>query len=173
MALYSQVYGSDMALWWLWVPNWLPTACLPNGPGRRGRLPARTPLRTVLESFPSYGSSLHKASRDGADPRGRNPAWPYRHPAATTLCSFTTALRRTNRQASVVICCLNEQRFEVLSCHFRPDRRGRIRCITPRLWLLRSSQCCSPPDPPCGKACPVARPGGAGSFSMFHNLHDG
>src|SRR6266567_3586692 len=37
---------SSMALAW------------PRPPGRRERLPAHAPLRTVRESFPSYGSSL-------------------------------------------------------------------------------------------------------------------
>ena len=32
--------------------------------------------------------------------------------------------------------------FHMLSCHSRPDRRGHIRRITHRPWLLRSSQCC-------------------------------
>ena len=27
------------------------------------------------------------------------------------------------------------------------------------------------PDPPCGEVCPVARPGGVGSVSMFCNVH--
>jgi hypothetical protein len=76
----------------------------------------------------------------GAGPRLAVPV-PSRHDA---VLPWVTALRRINRQASVVICFLNEKRFEVLSCHFRPDRRGRIRCITHRPWLLRSSQCCSP-----------------------------
>lgn len=31
-----------------------------EAPGRRERLPAHTPLRTVRESFPSHGSSLSK-----------------------------------------------------------------------------------------------------------------
>ena len=34
------------------------------------------------------------------------------------------------------------RRFHRLSCHSRPDRRGPIRSITPRPWLLRSSQHC-------------------------------
>jgi hypothetical protein len=34
------------------------------------------------------------------------------------------------------------RRFRILSCHSRPDRRGPIRSITPRPWLLRSSQHC-------------------------------
>ena len=33
------------------------------------------------------------------------------------------------------------RRFHILSCHERPDRRGHIRCITYRRWLLRSSPC--------------------------------
>ena len=37
-------------------------------PSRGGLLPARPPLRTVLESFPSYGSSLDKANHTGVDP---------------------------------------------------------------------------------------------------------
>src|ERR1039457_2086601 len=61
-------------------------------PGRRGRLPARTPLRTVRESFPSYGSSPHKDGHFLSCPavqplanRGR-AAWQYR-PAATLHCA--------------------------------------------------------------------------------------
>ena len=38
-------------------------------PSRGGPLPARPPLRTVRESFPSYGSSPHKAKPDLAYPR--------------------------------------------------------------------------------------------------------
>ena len=58
------------------------------------------------------------------------------------------------------------RRFRILSCHSRPDRRGHIRSITPRPWLLRSSPCCS--------CSPALRFGVAttsvvqvGSFSMF------
>ena len=58
------------------------------------------------------------------------------------------------------------RRFRILSCHSRPDRRGHIRSITPRPWLLRSSPCCS--------CSPALRFGAAttgvvqvGSFSMF------
>ena len=61
-------------------------------PGRLGRLPARAPLRTVRESFPSYGSSPHKDSHDISGPavphsanRGR-AAWQYR-PAAALRCA--------------------------------------------------------------------------------------
>ena len=85
---------------------------------------------------------------------------------------WATALRRINRQASVVICFLNRQRFQVLSCHFRPDRRGPIRCVTTGLSFFGPPNAV-PPDPPCGKVRPVARPGGADSVSMFHNLQEG
>ena len=61
-------------------------------PGRRGRLPARAPLRTVRESFPSYGSSPHKEGHFLSCPavqplanRGR-AAWQYR-PAAALHCA--------------------------------------------------------------------------------------
>ena len=39
-----------------------------DAPGRRERLPAHAPLRTVRESFPSHGSSLSKAKLVGARP---------------------------------------------------------------------------------------------------------
>src|SRR6516225_5388347 len=39
--------------------------------GRCRRLPAHTPLRTVRESFPSYGSSPHKAIPDTERPAVR------------------------------------------------------------------------------------------------------
>jgi hypothetical protein len=57
--------------------------------GRCRRLPARTPLRTVRESFPSYGSSPHKTGPlfslltdplPGTDRWGR-AAWRYSHAA--------------------------------------------------------------------------------------------
>jgi len=64
------------------------------------------------------------------------------------------------------------QWFCSCSCKERPDRRGLIRCITHRRWLLRSSYCCGPRDTPCGDVCPRASAGGAGSFSMFPIDHD-
>jgi len=39
-----------------------------SAPGRRERLPAHAPLRTVRESFPSHGSSLSKVQLGRADP---------------------------------------------------------------------------------------------------------
>jgi len=34
------------------------------------------------------------------------------------------------------------RRFHILSCHSTPGRRGHIRHVTWRHWLLRPSQCC-------------------------------
>ena len=148
-----------------------------GAPGRRGQLPARAPLRTVLESFPSYGSSPHKA---------RHILWPTRcltrdksrldnlailTGSRFTLCSFeATAPGRINRLASVVICFLGIGRFHWWSCHFRPDRRGRIQRITAGVGFFDHPKT-APPDPPCGEVCPVARPGGVGSVSMFCKVH--
>src|SRR5213083_2954769 len=53
-----------MAFWYAWCEN---------APGRSERSPAHSPLRTVRESFPSYGSSLSKAALDPGDPAIR--AW--------------------------------------------------------------------------------------------------
>jgi hypothetical protein len=111
--------------------------------GRRERLRARAPLRTVRESFPSHGSSRTKAPPDEEDPRARGPlgnteTWP--------LCAglhWAAAPGRAKRQASLVICSSRLRRFHILSCQVRPDRRGHIRRVTHRLWLFRSSQCCA------------------------------
>ena len=54
-----------------------------------------------------------------------------------------------------------------LSRHSRPDRRGHIRPITGRLWLLRSSPCCS-----CCPALRFGRPRRRGPGQQpFHVLH--
>ena len=143
-----------------------------------GLLPARPPLRTVLESFPSYGSSPHKANLVlVADPRLSGWEDPLTDHLAILECSrkvlllpWAAALRRINRLASVVICFLSRYRFRIRSCHFRPDRRGPIQRITAGLSFFGHPKA-APPDPPCGKVCPVARPGEAGSVSMFCNVH--
>ena len=154
----------------------------PKLPSRGGLLPARPPLRTVRESFPSYGSSPHKGAAYcrgmWGDPRRSEKPRLYAVPLGNTECCRNAlllhgaaALRRINRLASVVICFLRTYRFHIFSRHFRPNRRGHIQCITHWPWLFRSSQCC-PPDPPCGEVCPVARPGaGVSSLSMFCNVH--
>ena len=130
-------------------------------PSRGGLLPARPPLRTVRESFPSYGSSPHKATAYCEATRGT--AVKLYHLAILECCRKAlllhgaAALRRINRLASVVICFLRAYRFRIFSRHFRPDRRGHIQRITRWPWLFRPSQCCAP-DPPCGEVRPVARP---------------
>src|SRR6266567_2530428 len=50
-------------------------------------------------------------------------------------------LRRTNRRTSIVICISQGERFHRFSDNERPDRRGHIRSITDRHWLVRSSPC--------------------------------
>ena len=124
-------------------------------PGRRGRLPAHAPLRTVRESFPSHGSSLSKAALVRADPLfdknrciltrqhkligqlGNTRSWPF------SLRSVGRQLRDALsdwHRSSFALPSL--RRFHMFSCHARPDRRGHIRRITHRPWLLRPSQCC-------------------------------
>ena len=145
-------------------------------PSGNGPLPARPPLRTVLESFPSYGSSPHKDSHDISGPAVRHSASRPGNLAVptgsrATLCSVeVTAPGRINRQASVVICFPGIWRFSWLSYHFRPDRRGHIQRITAGLSFFGPPNA-APPDPPCGEVRPVARPDGAGSVSMFCKLH--
>jgi len=149
----------------------------PSPPGRRGRLPARAPLRTVRESFPSYGSSPHKAgpirwpTRGLTHDKSRSDYLAILTSSRSALCSFgATTPGRINRRASVVICFPGIERFPWLSCHFRPDRRGHIQRITAGLGFFGHPKA-APPDPPCGKVCSVARPGGAGSVSMFCKVH--
>ena len=109
----------------------------------------------MRESFPSHGSGLSKdvpvrgvPLLDGngcileMHPKpsrqlGNNCMWPF------WLRSIGRQLRDAPsdwRRSSFAFPGL--RRFRIRSCHARPDRRGRIRCITHRLWLLRSSQCC-------------------------------
>jgi len=144
-------------------------------------LPVRPPLRTVRESFPSYGSSPHKAkpcdlacglTRGAVDKKIRPP----NHLALfecsrnARLLPWATALRRINRRASVVICFLSWYRFRILSCQFRPDRRGHIQRITAGISFFGRPNA-APADLPCGEVCPVASRDGANSVSMFCNLH--
>jgi hypothetical protein len=59
------------------------------------------------------------------------------------------------------------RRFHIRSCHSTPGRRGHIRRITHRRWLLRSSQCCF--------RFPALRLGGherrGPEIQRFHVLH--
>ncbi len=63
----------------------------------------------------------------------------HRRPNCAAL--LTPTLRRTNRLASIIICFSQFKRFHRFSDNERPDRRGHIRSITERLWLVRSSPC--------------------------------
>ena len=68
--------------------------------------------------------------------------WQYSRVAVDAALHGATAPGRTKRLASLIICISRLRRFHMLSCHSRPDRRGHVRRITHRLWLLRSSPCC-------------------------------
>ena len=46
---------------WREAPGWFDAVIPPPGSGKEAALLPLPPLRTVLESFPSYGSSLHEA----------------------------------------------------------------------------------------------------------------
>jgi len=122
--------------------------------GRRERLAAHAPLRTVRESFPSHSSSLSKAKLVRADPlrvgkrrilrTHRNPfvqlgntgLWPF------DLRSFGRQFQDAPsdwRRSSFAF--PGWKWFHMLSCHSTPGRRGHIRSITDRPWLFRPSQC--------------------------------
>ena len=149
----------------------------PLSPGRRGRLPAHAPLRTVFESFPSYGSSPHKAGLcrwptcSLTQDKSRSGHLAILTGSRVRLCSLRAPVPgRIDRRASVVFCFPGIRRFHWLSCHFRPDRRGPIQRITAGLCFFGHPKA-APPDPPCGEVCPVTRLGGAGSVSMFCKVH--
>jgi len=108
----------------------------------------------VRESFPSHGSSLCKNTPVRGVPlldvkrfilrTYRKPIEQLGNTRVRPFCAAllrATAPGRTKRLASLVICISRVRRFRMLSCHSRPDRRGHIRRITHRRWLLRSSQC--------------------------------
>ena len=108
----------------------------------------------MRESFPSHGSSLSKDApvrgiplldrnrrilrtyrnlREQLDNTGLRPIW------AVLLCQQLRDAPSDWRRLSFAF--PGRKWFRMLSCHSRPDRRGHIRRITHRRWLLRSSQC--------------------------------
>ena len=129
-----------------------------------GGYPPSAPLRTVHETFASHSSSLSKARLVRAGPlldgiRGvtNTHRMPLGQLGNTDL--WPLALRSCRRQfrdapsdgrrSSFAFPDL--RRFHMLSRHSTPDRRGHIRSITDRPWLLRPSQ--------CGAFCPALRLG--------------
>jgi len=134
----------------------------------------------VHETFASHSSSLSKAKLVRADPLLdgaryilRTHRSPFGQLGNTDLRPFT--LRSLGRQlrdapsdwrhSSFALPGL--RRFHMLSCHSTPGRRGHIRSITDRPWLLRPSQCCA--------FCPALRLGDhdprGPSAQPFHVLH--
>ena len=126
-------------------------------PSRGGLLPARPPLRTVRESFPSYGSSPHKARLSEADPRpsGHPPAKPLGHSGIQPSC--TVALGQQLRDAStdgrrssfafsggigsVSLLAISDQTDVGLSSALHAG-----------LGFFGPPNA-APPDPPCGEVC--------------------
>jgi len=109
----------------------------------------------VRESFPSHGSSLSKAGLVRADPLldgnrcilkthriplgqlGNTEVWPFWPRAiGRQLRDAPSDWRRSS------FAFPDLRRFHILSCHARPSRRGHIRRLSRRPWLLRPSQCC-------------------------------
>ncbi len=109
----------------------------------------------MRETFASHSSSLSKASPVRGDPLldgkrcilrthpnplgqlGNTGVQPF------SLRSLGRQLRDApsdRRRSSFAFPGL--RRFHMLSCHSTPGRRGHIRSITDRPWLLRPSQCC-------------------------------
>ena len=142
-------------------------------------MPARPPLRTVLESFPSYGSSPSNQYSVIWALGGNSLELPLQYALAAIEPAFggrsnqwnstLWAGRKTHQLiAQLSFAFLSSRWFYQFSCKEGPDRRGHIQRITHWPWLLRSSQCCSS-NPPYGEVCPVRRPGEVGSVSMFHN----
>src|SRR5882757_1712246 len=85
---------------------------------------------------------LHRPAARLQEP-GRT-TWRYLQAATVAPLPWAVALGRISQQALAVICFSEFIRwFRLLSCHFRPDRRGHIQRITRWPWLLRSSQCCA------------------------------
>jgi hypothetical protein len=85
---------------------------------------------------PTTPSNYHVAP---VNSKSSNLCHTHRRPNCAAL--LTPTLRRTNRLASIIICFSQFKRFHRFSDNERPDRRGRIRSITERLWLVRSSPC--------------------------------
>ena len=107
------------------------------------------------ETFASHSSSLSKARLVRADPLRdgrRSVTGTYPIPLGQLgntdlrpfwLRSKERQLREApsgGRRSSFALPGL--RRFHMLSCHSTPGRRGHIRPVTDRLWLLRPSQCC-------------------------------
>jgi hypothetical protein len=120
-----------------------PLTTLPQA-GRCRRLPAHTPLRTVLESFPSYGLSFIRPDL----------SWPTRCPTVEQLgnthrqplclCFAATAPGRINQRVLVVICFL---RFDAVQLGFLPFQTRPTWAYPAHYrwpWLFSSSQCCAP-----------------------------
>ena len=118
------------------------------------------------ETFASHSSSLSKAGLVRADPLldgspcitkthrkpvvqlGNTGAWPFSLRSLGRPCRDAPSDWRRSSFAFPDL-----RRFHILSCHSTPGRRGHIRRVTHRPWLLRPSQCCC-----CYPALRLGRP---------------
>ena len=143
--------------------------------GRCGRLPAHTPLRTVRESFPSYGSSPHKAglcSKAGPQAKQRRSrhqaAWQYSSVVVTRCASFGNSTQDVStdgcRSSFAVLVSNGSPDFPAISDQ---NDVGISSALHTGVGFFGPPNAAAP-DPPCGEVC-SARTGRAGSVSMFHN----
>jgi len=130
-------------------------------PGRRKRLPAHAPLRTVLESFPSHGSSPHKIRLGRTDPQphgirefsettkplGDTHRRPMRAgPLRPTLRDASTDKRRSSFAFPVGV---GSTYFLAIS---DPTDVGISGALHAGLGFFGHPNA-APPDPPCGEVC--------------------
>jgi len=143
--------------------------------GRCGRWPAHTPLRTVRESFPSYGSSPHKAglcSKAGPQAKQRRSrhqaAWQYSSVVVTRCASFGNSTQDVStdgcRSSFAVLVSNGSPDFPAISDQ---NDVGISSALHTGVGFFGPPNAAAP-DPPCGEVC-SARTGRAGSVSMFHN----
>ena len=137
--LHLPLGGFDVALMWLWggfagfssfiihpcsFASRLDVGCfgVPSRalltrypPGRRGRLPVHAPLRTVRESFPSYGSSRSnrcalRGHAAAAERRTQSSPVTPEWPSPLGSCGLSSVCARQNSGAGRSIGCSGGRR---------------------------------------------------------------
>jgi hypothetical protein len=133
--------------------------------GWRQQLPAHAPLRTVLESFPSHGSSRHKVSLIGltrgltgeTTPLVHKTTWQYSEAAMIRACSLRPALRDAStderRSSFAFPVGIGSTYFLAISDQTDVGISGALHAGIGFFGPPNAA----PPDPPCGEVCPVSR----------------
>ena len=140
---------------------------------------AHTPLRTVRESFPSYGSSPHKAGAVtllAYPPPHHQQAhelmtWRYLY-TAVSRCALGSGSVRTHQLTGVSCHLLSRivhSSIYVLAIS-DPANVGISRALHSGISFFGHPTAAAP-DPPCGEVCPAVNRSEAGSFSMFRSAH--